>query len=207
MWFSALAMDPTNHLRLIAATHNGCSGAWALQCIAETRDAGLTPWTLSITVPVSASEGEGVVIIDDQTILFATNESGLFLSRNDGATWQMVADGASGSSFGSPPTRGQDGAYYLPSAYGVLSSTDLTNWTSVFGGIYFQLAGTGQHLVASSYFQDQFYVAALSAPTVWTQASVVDDGLPTGAPFIAYEPQHHVVYSSNWTRFRRVVMQ
>jgi photosystem II stability/assembly factor-like uncharacterized protein len=204
LWFNALTIDPTNHLRLVAVNHDGCSGPYAPNCIAETRDAGQT-WTL-IKAPVEWSEGNGVRIIDDSRMLFSSFENGLYLTTDKGVSWTKVAGGAGGAGNGDPMYQAMDGTYYLGTAYGVLGSKDLTTWTSVLDGTYLQLTGTGVTMVVSSYFMDSFFVAAESAPQTWTQAKVATVASSVGAPFMTFEPTHHLVYSSNFTNFRRVVL-
>jgi photosystem II stability/assembly factor-like uncharacterized protein len=205
LWFNALSIDPTNNKRLIAVNHAGCTGPWAPNCIAETRDAGAT-WKL-IKAPIDWSEGNGVYIIDDQTMLFTSYQGGMFLTKDDGANWMKVGQGLSGGGMGLSPFKASDGAYYFGSPYGVVSSTDFVTWTQVKEGTFGQMAGTAKHLIASSFFEDAFLVAEQSAPTVWAKAEVKMNSLPVGAPYMAYDKEHKILYTSNYTNLRRVVIE
>lgn len=199
MWFSSLDMEPTNHKHLAAANHANCNGPHSPNCIAETRDAGLT-WTL-IPAPVGWAEGNGVSVLGDQTLLFVTNMSGMYLTKDDGANWTRVGDGANGPGQGFPMYKATDGTYYLASSYGLISSKDLTKWTNVKGGLYRSMAGTGQNIIISGFYEFNYQTASMGALASDKWSTLGADSAPkggNGGVWLTYEAEHHLLYSSNF---------
>lgn len=216
LWFNGLSMDPTNHKHLVAVTHAGCTGDYAPNCIAETRDAGAT-WTLT-KLPHDWAEGNGMFIIDDQTMIWETGQDGLYVTKDAGKDWSNVSMGANGAGMGNYAYKASDGYYYLASVYGMLRSkpTDLMNWENVQTGQFMNMVGTGKNMVASNYFALTFWSASESDPTKWTQMPTPTDAMQqyksqpdsptTGGYYMAYDESHHVVYVSNfWVILRTVV--
>jgi photosystem II stability/assembly factor-like uncharacterized protein len=197
LWFNALDIDPTNHNHLVAANHAGCSGPYAPNCIAESRDAGAT-WDL-IPAPIGWSEGNGVYIINDQTLVFGTNNDGAFVTTDDGATWKKVAPGASGAGAGTPVYKAPDGTYYFASAYGVFATSDLVNWNNVYNGQFRQFVGTGTNLYTTNFWSPTYFTAAQATPTQWQPlgASTAPTG-SFGGVYMVYDQPHHILYSSNY---------
>ena len=120
-WFNALSVDPSDRLHLVGATHTGCKGKYAPNCLAETRDGGQT-WRL-IVVPATGNEQCGVFVHDATTLMYASPQNGAYLTTNGSAdvpTWTKVASGAHGEDTGLQPYKAADGKYYIASDYGVL---------------------------------------------------------------------------------------
>jgi len=211
LWFNGLSIDPGNHKHLIAANHDGCTGPFTPNCLAETHDAGAT-WNL-IKLPIDWAEGNGAYIIDDTTLLFATNEGGLYLTKNGGKDWANVFKGASGAGLGTSPYLASDGSYYLATAYGLVSSpaTDLANWTTVQDGQFLQILGTGKNMIAANWFVPTFWTASESAPAVWTQAASPmpnsKGSMGFGAVYMVYDKAHHLVIASNYYELFRMVLE
>ena len=199
LWFQALDMDPNDNLHLVAANHDGCTGSFAPNCIAESRDAGAT-WTL-IPAPIAWAEGNGVYIIDHDTLIFCTDQNGAFLTRNDGAHWDPIVGpgGASGAGRGRPIYKAADGTYYLGTNWGVFSSQDLLNWTSVYSGNFRQFLGTGTQLFTTAPWTFDYYSASQTTPTNWS--AFYPGAAPSaafGGVFMEYDTKHSLLYSSNW---------
>jgi hypothetical protein len=176
-------------------------------CEAESTDAGAT-WTVT-TVPVGVGgwvAGAGAFILDSTTWLFGTYSNGLWLTTDRGATWKNVTpSGASGATGGKtlilPFSPAPDGTYYLAAMEGVLSSKDGRAWSLIpsSGGRTVGFAMGGGHLYAADQWSLNYRTASDADPTKWSPLPI-PSGLPSslGAPFLAYDAAHHLLYSSNW---------
>jgi hypothetical protein len=212
MWFNALEMEATDHLHLVGATHTGCIGAFAPNCLLESRDGGIT-WNAILAPAVGSNEANGVYILNATTMLYGTPEDGLYLTTNDdGATsapaWTKVGQGVSGAGSGYPPYRshaacpggGSPGCYFVASPYGVVASPDFLSWATVPNSPPCRsLVGTGTNLYATDFNSFTYWTAPESQPTSWPQVDA--GGAPigdNGGVYIVYEGQHHLLYTSNF---------
>jgi hypothetical protein len=210
-----IAMDPTNHLHLLVSFHGACAnspnggGTWG--CLAETRDAGTT-WTLANSAE-EWTEGDGQTILDDKTwffgSLFGTSgvPGGIWRTTNGGASWDNVYVGDASAVYIAP-----DGTFFSAGGQGVLRSSDGVSWTrfdsspqgaSVNGSC--PITSDGKSLFASggSYGGTEpstgWYASApLGNLTNWTPAFNYVP-MVAGAENLAYDPAHHLLYSSNLT--------
>jgi photosystem II stability/assembly factor-like uncharacterized protein len=199
-WFNALTMDPTNPQHLVGATHTGCMGPYAPNCLAETTDGGNT-WKLVLAPDAGGNEANGMVILDATTMLYGTPQGGLFLTKDGGSSWSKVASGVSGAFAGFGAYRALDGTYYLSSDYGVLHSPDFSSWALVPGsGMARALVGTGSQIIVSRYFSFTYSSAPESDASTWTDMST--NGGPAtadnGGVYLRYDEAHRVLYSSNY---------
>jgi hypothetical protein len=203
-WFNALSVDPTDRLHLVGGTHTGCMGPYAPNCLAETRDGGAT-WRL-VPAPASGNEQCGVYIHDATTMLYASGQSGAWVTtdnlpdKSTAPTWSQVSQGANGADTGLPAYRASNGKYYLASDYGVLQgSADFVNWTLDTNSprpITF-IVGTGLNLFASSR-SATFYVTKEATPTEWMELKAPGTPPTVAGRWLAYEDKHKLLYSSNW---------
>jgi hypothetical protein len=219
LWFNGLTMDPNNHKHLMAVTHNGCTGPYAPNCVAETRDAGAT-WTLT-KLPSGWKEGNGIYIIDDQTYIWQTGLDGLFVTKNGGKDFTNAFAGGCGAGMGNAAYKASDGKYYMASLYGIIRSgaTDLLNWEVVHRGQFWNLIGTGKNMLASQFFGLRFFGASDADPTNWSALPALPPALQEtggvgkqpespghGALYLAYDVHHKVAYASNyWVMLRTVL--
>jgi len=197
LWFNALDMEPGKNRHLVAVNHAGCTGPYAPNCIAESRDAGLT-WTL-IAAPINWSEGNGVYIVDDKTMLFATNQDGLFLTTDDGANWKKVGPGASGAGAGQRLYKGPDSNYYVGTNYGVMRSKDLQSWETVYSGGFRNFLGNDVNLFTTTPWSFEYFVAPEKSPTSWNK--LAPESAPSGAVggvYMAFDGKHNLLYTSNY---------
>jgi len=201
-WFNALSIDPTDRLHLIGATHTGCDGMYAPNCIAETWDGGKT-WRL-IAAPAYGNEQSGVYILDAHTMMYASPQNGVSLSivdlPNSFPTWHKIGQGASGADTGLSAAQADDGKYYIASDYGVLSGDkdDPNSWSADQPGRFRFIVRAGNKLVASVADAGSFYIASTTSPNTWTELKA--GGTPPGLAgrWLVYDEVHHMLYSSNW---------
>ena len=211
-----IAMDPTNHLHLLASFHGACKnapndgGSWG--CLAETHDAGST-WTLAPSAE-SWSEGDGQTIVDDKTWFFgslfgsSTSAGGIWRTTNGGASWDNVYVGsASGAVFTAP-----DGTFFSAGGNGMLHSADGLHWSalanspsgaSVNGSDPVATDGTNLYTSGGAYggtepAQGWYSSARLNQLTSWAPAFGYVK-MVAGAENLAYDADHHLLYSSNLT--------
>jgi hypothetical protein len=202
-WFNALSVDPTDRKHLVGATHNGCMGAYAPNCLPETRDGGAT-WRL-IPAPVSGSEQCGPYIHNATTMIYASGQNGVWVTaddapNNDKPTWTKIAQGANGGDTGLFAYRASNGKYYVGSDYGVLEgSADFLTWTLDTNSprpIAF-ITGTGVNMFASSRSPD-IYTSKETNPNAWSKLQAGGTPPDMAGRWLAYDAQHKLFYSSMW---------
>jgi hypothetical protein len=202
-WFNSLSIDPTDRKHLVGGTHTGCKGAWAPNCLAETRDGGAT-WRL-IHAPASDNEQCGPYIYNATTMVYATGQNGAWVTTNDTAnndnpTWTKISQGANGADEGLLAYRASNGKYYLGSDWGVLEgSADFLNWQVDMSSprpLLF-IVGTGQNLFASARPSD-FYTAKETNPNAWSKLQASGTPPDLAGRWLAYDQKHNLLYSSMW---------
>jgi hypothetical protein len=202
-WFNGLSGDPTDRKHLVGATHTGCSGAFAPNCLAETYD-GAKTWRL-IPAPKGINEQEGVYIHDSSTMVYASGQNGLSLTTDDAPanatpTWTKVAGGANGGDTGLFAYRAKNGKYYIGSDYGIVAGTsDFKNWLNDGAAphnVVF-IVGDGENLFAATR-AGPFYTAPEANPSTWTKLSTPGTPLNQAGRWLLYEETHHILYSSSW---------
>jgi hypothetical protein len=202
-WFNGLSVDPTDRKHLVGATHTGCSGAFAPNCLAETFD-GAKTWRL-ISAPPTGNEQCGPYIHNSSTMLYASGQNGLYLTTNDGPanatpTWTKVGDGANGGDTGLFAYQASNGKFYLGTDYGITAgSSDFTSWkldSAAPHQIVF-IVGDGKNLFAASRGKS-FYTAPEANPSTWTELPASGDAPGQAGRWLLYEKTHHILYSSAW---------
>jgi hypothetical protein len=205
--YNALQMvyiDPADHTHVVATIHANCKDPtqtgprpfnWG--CLGETRDSGAT-WHL-IKGPQSGWTEGATPLIFGSGIVYATTQNGVYYTGNGGGTWEKM--GVNGSD-GSPGIyRAGDGRWYTGSDYGVVSiSPDGRTWKTIPGSpVSFGFVGDGKRLFASIRFPNGnpqlYYTAPESDPSKWTPFAAPK--LRDGAVVLAYDPDHHLMYSAN----------
>jgi len=207
---NSVAMQADQPEHLVVSMHAGCLPPYGKVCEAESLDAGKT-WAVT-TVPMGTDDyaaGAGAFILSESTWLFGAYSAGLWLTTDHGAKWKNVTPtGGSGCTAGktlvSPFSPNPvDNKYYLPSMEGVLQSTDktATSWSLIpmSGGRTVGLVMGGGSMYSSDQWSTSYRVAAESAPTTWTTFPAPAE-LPRdqGAPYLALDAAHHILYSSNF---------
>jgi hypothetical protein len=196
-------MDPTDHLHMVGATHTGCSGAYAPNCLAETRD-GAKTWRL-IKAPATINEASGPYVHDSHTMVYASGQNGLHLTKDDypdNATpsWTQVAGGANGGDTGLLAYQAKNGKYYLGTDFGIAAgSSDFTSWTldSAAPKQILFIIGDGEKLFAAAR-GGFFYTTPEANPSTWTKLTATGNPPMWGGRWLLYEKTHHILYSSIW---------
>jgi hypothetical protein len=198
-----VSMDPTNHLHLVVAFHSGCSGAYAPNCLAETTD-GAATWK-PIKLTGSGSEAAGIALVDSKRWLFGGTGAGLWLTTDAGASWsQVAADG------GYNYYLSKKGVYYMGAGSGVLSSTDLRTWTKNGGAsAVTSIASDGDVIYGGKRYCFDGAACYVTSPETdghtWTDLKA--NVSTQGGLALAYDPDHHILYSANETMgFWRVLL-
>ena len=202
-FIDSVAMDPHDHRHIVLGTHADCAAPYAPACEPETTDAGAT-WRI-VKLPTRGwEEGAGPWVLDAASWLYAGN-SGLWLTTDRGASWKDVTPaGASAFQGGEVENhtipRGSDGTYYLTSLQGIVRSPDGHTWSRIATGpgrkVGFAI-GNG-HLYTSDQWSGSYETAAESDPTKWTALPTPPPPGDKGAPYLAYDAAHHLLYSSNF---------
>jgi hypothetical protein len=201
-FIDSVSMDPTDHRHIVVGTHGGCAAPYDPTCQAETTDAGAT-WRIVKQPGGGWQEMAGPFVLDGASRLYAA-PSGLYLTTDHGASWQTVTPSGA-SAFGGGEvenhgiSRGSDGTYYLTSYQGIVKSSDGHTWSLIpsSGGRSVGFVIGGGHLYSSDMWSPTYHVAKESDPTTWS-VFPAPSGLTGGAPYLDYDPAHHVLYSSNF---------
>jgi hypothetical protein len=208
-------MDPNDHQHLLISFHAACASPYNSACYAETTDGGDT-WTMrNGDASWTGGEGTSIQFLDSTHWLFSSQSNGMWLTADSGATWQQVP-GASISHGSGQLVRTSNG-YFLGSADGVLYSPDGASWSLVpnSGALIAGMTTDGTTLWASNAYPygigqhpaafEPYYTAKVSDPQTWTKFT--SPQMTSGGGHMAYDPDHHLLYSANyWEGLWRVVV-
>jgi hypothetical protein len=206
----SLVIDPGDHQHLLIDFQDACTAQYAPACIAESHDGGVS-WGL-LKTPGAGGWARPWFI--DSTRWLLAQGGGLWRSSDSGATWQTLADS------GVPRVSGRiyratGGAYYLGSQNGVLFSPDGALWSIIANSGQTNLAGvvgdgttvyTSMFGLCYDYGTDLQAYASAPEKTGRPWTNLPSPLVYQGAYNLGYDPDHHVLYSSNCSRgFWRVV--
>jgi photosystem II stability/assembly factor-like uncharacterized protein len=211
-----ITIDPTDHHHLLASPHGPCKKADGSQyaCLAESKDGGET-WSLTNSA-MTWSEGDGQTMVNATTWFYSRPFGGIWRTTDAGATWTSVYEGnADGDIYISSENK-----FYSCAMNGILSSNDGVSWSTVSGGkpcgansnggskiagfddLMFISDGTGGTAPADGWY----FSTKASNPSNW-KSLASPDTMAQGGVSIAYDPDHRILYSSNYTTgFWRVVI-
>ena len=185
-----VAMDPTNSRHLFVTFHDNCVGDYAPMCLAESTDAGLT-WRVFKGPTDGWEEGASPIVLNETDLLYAAPFDGLYLTTDNGDSWNKVSDSGYGQIY-----QTEDGRMFLGSNNGVqLSEDDGHTWTLIPNSPKASgIIGDGTTIYAC--FQNDFggkpfYSAPEADPSTWT--NVETPSMSQGAPFLSYDADHHVL--------------
>jgi hypothetical protein len=198
-------LDPADHQHLLVSFHAACKAPHTSACIAETTDAGVT-WNL-VDGEAGWSGGEDQTVWflgDSKSWLYGSQSNGLWRTSDGGDSWTSI-NASFGGHNGGQLYRANDGAFYLSAPAGIIRSPDGVTWSlqSGSGSGMIGITGDGTTLYASHgpYKQDPpfmpYYSSAESDGQNWVPFTSPLMG--TGAYEMAYDPDHHLLYSSNGT--------
>lgn len=208
---SNVSMDPTNHLHLVVGTHADCAPPYDPVCQAETTDGGQTWHIVKIPNPTGGwVERTGSYIIDNTGWLYATENNGMFLTVDHGATFKdvtpMGVTGAAGGEFTNVPlTKSPKGNYYLPAfnMAGLLTSTDGHAWSVVPGtpgGLEVCVGFGGGNVFMADFQSGAYHYASEDDLSTWTDLPMpYTVGAKQGPINLSYDEKHHLLYSVDFT--------
>jgi hypothetical protein len=190
-----VSLEPGNPRHILANFHEDCVGQYAPSCMAESLDAGAT-WRVFKGPTSGWEEGAAVTILGPTTFVLAAPFNGLYYTKNSGAAWETVANDSMGNVYTTP-----DGTMLVGSAqHGMLKSSDGHTWASIPASpIASAILGDGTTLF-TTYQNDMggqpFYSAPANNPTTWSH--VKTPSIPQGGSGMAYDADHHLLFSSNY---------
>jgi hypothetical protein len=213
-----LDMDPNNHLHVLVTWHADCAAPYTKACYAETFDGG-TQWTLRNT-QASWIGGEGTQLgfLDSDRWFFNSVSNGMWVSPDQGVTWNKIPDIQVSHGRGQLVRITPKGPFFMAGAVGVLFSADGNSWQlqANSGSLIQGLASDGTTVWSSSAFPygdgqhpspaQHYRSAQVTAPGTWSQFTAPN--LSSGGSVLAYDPDHHLLYSANyWDGLYRVVVK
>jgi hypothetical protein len=209
-----IRIDPFDHQHVLVSFHAACSAPYKSACIAESKDAGATWKMVNGNASWTGGEDQTVWFLDNsQTWLYASQSNGMWRTSDGGTTWKLI-DAAWGGHNGGQLYRSKDGTFYHSGPAGLLRSPDGLAWSRManVGSGMIGITGTGATLYASHgpYAEQPAYLPYYTAPETdgQTWARWTTPLLSTGGYELAYDPDHHLLYSTNATAgFKRVVVQ
>jgi hypothetical protein len=193
-----LAIDPTNHLHLVANFHQNCNAPYVPVCFGETTDGGTT-WRI-VNGPSELKgwqEDASPIVVDAKTFLLGAIFTPLYLTTDDGATWSQV------SSSGGLRMVHAGGWHYDGAAFGLQRSQDLKNWTMIPktpGLVGFGFVTDGDTLFASSRYHINYVKSPVADGVNWTSfaaPSKLVNPDADGSYSLAIDTSHHILYSAN----------
>jgi hypothetical protein len=211
-----VVMDPTDHRHLLLSWHGVCHAPHPAVCIAETTDAGAT-WRIIDGRPEwSGGEGQFVYFLTDRrTWLWGSQTNGLWRTTDGGTSWTVIDRTIVGHGAGQL-YRSRSGVFYLGGTSGVIRSPDGVTWSVVphSGNLIAGITVSGTQLFAGRSFPWgpsgstpflPYWTSLESDGQTWTQMS--SPMMTDGALQLAYDPDHHLLYSANYHEgFWRVVV-
>jgi hypothetical protein len=192
-----MSLDPTNPQHILISFHSNCTGAYAPMCLGETQDGGQNFRLFKGPIQDTA-ENARPIILTPTLWLYITWYEGVFYTEDGGTTWQKVA-GMSGGNH--QVYRAVNGNYCLGgNLSSVFQSADGKTWTPIAGSPNGDgLIGDGKRIFTglrtAGSDQQPYFVASESDASTWT--SLPSPPMPNGPVHLAYDPDHHLLYSAN----------
>jgi hypothetical protein len=204
-FIGAISMDPNDPRHLLVGWHADCAPPRSKACFAETTDGGVS-WVLRDGNPSWAGgEGTSFEILDSRSWIFTSQSNGLWLSRDNGASWQQMM-GVSISHGRGQLYRVGDGSFYLGTVNGILHSIDGASWAMLprSGNLIMGLVGDGKTLYSSKAFPYgppgadpylPYYSSPERSPHKFTLMN--SPMMRNGGAELHLDTTHHILYSTN----------
>jgi len=217
-FIGGVSMDPSNPLHLLVAFHDKCAAPYNSSCYVETTD-GAKTWVIrNGEASWNGGEGSALQFLTSDSWLFSSSSNGMWSSTDHGAHWTQIPNAQISHGAGQL-YRAPNGSYFLGSATGVLYSANGSAWetvpgsgnnaagvvgdgTTVWTGMAYPFNPTQRPTTPAQLFR----TAQISAPTTWT--TLASPSLTSGGTVLAYDPDRHILYSTNyWEGVYRVVVK
>jgi hypothetical protein len=207
-FIGTFSIDPGDHLHIVSSFHSGCNAPADSMCFIETSNGGTT-WTVRNIIIAGVSGGEHTLLefLTSTRWLFGT-QSAVFISDDSGSHWTQIP-GTHSIVHHQQTYRTASGHFFQSTWEGLMYSPDgaFNTWTMVAGSptAAVGVAGDGTH-VWTSYAGpwnapcapnlQPYYETSETSPGTMTQ--MTSPKMRDGGLFMAYDPTHHVLYSSNF---------
>lgn len=197
---SNVAIDPADHMHLIASSHfpwAGAFGNYGGVGVIETNDGGST-WSVHAPVRNSGVEHQ-VMFLKDRISWIDAGSDGYSMTVDGGQTYTKVSSSISVANM--QPVY-VNGTIYANSI-GVLRSADGGNtWQQVGPNAEIDaIVSSGSSLYAGDRSNGKYYYSSVSDGTTWvpygSQQTCINSNCQ-GPYAMAYDPVNHIIYSSNW---------
>ena len=207
-------LDPTDHLHLLLSFHARCHAPYTDACLGESFDGGSTWHMVNGDPSWTGGEGQVVFFLDDaDTWLWESQTNGMWRTTNHGDSWVHIG-GSAGHGAGQLYRR-PDGTFFHGTTDGILRSVDGLDWTLLpnSGGLLLGVTGYGDTMFSASGYPwgpgggpAPYHPFRRSTDgTTWTE---MDSPLLSNGGPLAYDSDHHILYSSNmYAGFWRVVTE
>lgn len=200
-----VVLDPSDPQHLLITFHAKCAAPHSEACFGESSDGGKNWYLIDGQPDWAGGEGQFIYFLDNSTTwLWGSQSNGLWRTTDAGRSWNAVTDKMAQGHGAGQLYRAKDGTFYLPVLGGILRSPDGVTWDLVpdSGSIMAGLTGNGTTMWASRGFpwdpSDDLYLPFWSSPEAdgltWTQ---MDSPMLSNGGGLAYDPDHHILYSSN----------
>jgi photosystem II stability/assembly factor-like uncharacterized protein len=216
----AIAIDPFDHKHLALTFHDNCTAPHKVLCFSQSTDAGDT-WTVfdgPSSIPgwtISGwEEGASISILGKSNYVY-TAGAGIWYTGDGGTTWTQIAPQYIMGSYAGTTMIAPDGTLYIggnnlftsAAAAGQVPPFDLDKSKMIT-----KLANSpnanvlvtdGVNIYAGptpGTVMQPYWTAPLSDPTNWTHMpdQICGHLGCRGPNEMAYDPNHHVIYSANW---------
>lgn len=200
-----IAIDPSQHLHLIASFHGAWQGSNDAG-ILESLDGGAT-WILHSPAPGMGTNHVVAFLDSSARWLLVSETEGTWITADSGASFQKRSTNHHVVG-GGQVYRSADGTFYHSGAFGVFRSANLgQDWETIPGENTQGLVGDGARLFASNgvastgLFYGEVYNPMTSAPESPGNAGWAtwgSEAFDNGANRLAIDPSRHLLYASSY---------
>ena len=199
-FFQWASINPENSQQFVASFHADCKGPAGPMCLAETSNGG-QDWRVFKGPTPAWEEAAGPVVLSKTNWLFTTFQHGVYITTDSGASWRKPASTDKASGKNSGLYRDAAGTYYIPTAWGIHTTTDGDTWTQIPNSPNVDgIIGDGTRLFSGQRSGDmKFYTApeVVADGQTRTFTELPKDGVSGGPVALAYDANHHLLYSAN----------
>jgi photosystem II stability/assembly factor-like uncharacterized protein len=201
---AGIAMDPSDPLHVLADSHSSDVGGLCgadYDCILETVDGGQS-WR-AVRTPFGFVENSGMLFVD-RTTWIKCKDYEIWRTADSGENWTRVSNtlGCNQEANVASFEPQADGYRYATSWTSGLVRTrdDGLIFEQVHGGRMGTLAPAGDRLFVSDQWSNSYWSVSLEESNRMEPLPSVPDAGEQGAPFLAWDGEHRVLYASLWPK-------